>query len=132
MSRYCLDASAYSHFMRGDPRVVEMLDQADWIGVPAVVLGELRTGFRLGGRPERNEEELRELLAIPVVEVLPVDDDVSRHYAEIVVELRRSGTPIPTNDVWVSATAAQAGALVLSYDRHFEAVTRVGSVLLGE
>lgn len=132
MSRYCLDTSAYSHFQRGDARVVGLLDRAEWIGVPAIVLGELRAGFQLGRHRDRNEELLGELLANPVVEELRVDGEVSRHYADIVVELRRAGTPIPTNDIWIAATAARAGAIVLSYDGHFDAVARVGSLDLTE
>lgn len=131
MSRFCLDTSAYSRFRAGDARVAEFLDRAEWIGVPAVTLGELRTGFLLGSRRERNEEELRHFLASPVVEEVPVDGEVSRHYAEIVVDLRRAGTPLPTNDVWIAATAARVGAPVLTADRHFEAITRVGAVILG-
>ncbi len=130
MSRYCLDTSAYSHFKRGDPAVVELIDGADWIGVPAVVLGELWIGFLLGGRLERNQTELREFLASPVVEELPVDRRVGRTFAEIVVALRRAGTPVPVNDAWVAATAAVAGATVLTYDPHFEKIPRVGSLVL--
>lgn len=131
MSRYCLDTSAYSHFQRGDPEVVELIDAAEWIGLPAIALGELRTGFLLGARPKENETELREFTDNPVVEELPVEGAVSRHFAEIVVDLRRAGTPLPTNDLWIAATAARHGALVLTYDRHFERIARVGSVLLG-
>lgn len=130
MSRYCLDTSAYSHFQRGDAKVVELLDQAEWIGVPAIALGELRVGFRLGERCEENEKVLQEFLANPAVEKLRVDGEVSRHYADIVTDLRRSGTPIPTNDVWIAATAARFGAIVLSYDDHFERIGRVGSLVL--
>ncbi len=130
MSRFCLDTSAYSRFQRGDARVVEVLDRAEWIGVPAIVLGELRAGFLLGEMRDRNEEVLREFLANPVVEELPVDGEVSRHYAEIVAELRRAGTPIPTNDIWIAATAASAGVAVLAHDAHFAAVARVGSIVL--
>lgn len=130
MSRYCLDTSAYSHFKRGDANVVEAIDTAEWIGVPAVVLGELRTGFLLGNRRADNEAELREFLANPVVEELPVDRDVARIYAEIVVALRHAGTPLPTNDIWIAATGAHAGATVLTYDPHFRAIQRVGSVVL--
>jgi tRNA(fMet)-specific endonuclease VapC len=132
MSRYCLDTSAYSHFRRGDSHVTDLLDRAKWVGVPAIALGELRVGFLLGGRRERNESELQEFLANPVVEVLEVDAEATRHYAEIVVDLRRAGTPIPTNDVWIAATAAREGALVLTYDEHFEKISRVGSVVLGK
>jgi len=130
MSRYCLDTSAYSHFLCGREEVVAILDRAEWVGVPAVTLGELRTGFLLGGHRLRNEAELQRFLANPVVEVLVVDDEVSRHYAEIVADLRAAGTPLPTNDIWTAATAARSGALVLTYDRHFEAMARVGSVVL--
>lgn len=131
MSRYCLDTSAYSHFQRGHAALVDLLDRAEWVGVPAVVLGELRTGFLLGDRRLRNEAQLREFLANPVVETLVLDDEVSRHYAEIVVDLRAAGTPLPTNDIWIAATAARSGALVLTRDKHFEMVARVGSVVVG-
>jgi len=130
VSRYCLDTSAYSRFRRGDEEVAALLDRAEWIGLPAVVLGELRTGFLLGSRKEENERDLELFLANPVVSTLTVDDAVSRHYAEIVVELRKAGTPVPTNDLWIAATAARAGALVLTADRHFERITRVGSVII--
>lgn len=130
LSRYCLDTSAYSHFMRGDARVVELIDRAEWIGVPAIVLGELRAGFRLGVQRDRNEQLLQAFLANPAVEALAVDGEASEHYADVVADLRRRGTPIPTNDIWIAATAARAGAMVLTYDDHFESISRVGSVLL--
>jgi len=130
VSRYCLDTSAYSHFMRGDAAVVELVDRASWVGLPAIVLGELRTGFLLGRRAHDNERELERFLAHPLVDVVPVDEEVSRHFAEIVVQLRSAGTPVPTNDVWIAATAARVGCLLLTYDRHFEAVPRVGSLIL--
>lgn len=130
MSRFCLDTSAYSHFQRGDGPVVELIDSAEWLGVPAIVLGELRAGFRLGSKSERNERQLRAFLANPAVEIVAVDEEVSHQYADIVVDLRRRGTPLPTNDIWIAATAARTGAVLLSYDDHFEAISRVGSVLL--
>jgi tRNA(fMet)-specific endonuclease VapC len=99
VSRFCLDTSAYSRFRRGDADVARLIDEAEWIGVPAVVLGELRVGFRLGAQEERNEMLLREFIANPVVQVLPVDGDVSHQYRDIAIELRRAGAPIPTNDM---------------------------------
>ncbi len=129
MSSYCLDTFAYSNFRRGHEELVTLIDQADWIGVSTVTMGELRTGFLLGSRRERNEAELDEFLANPVVEVLGVDAEASRHYAEIVADLRRAGTPLPTNDIWIAATAARHGAAVLTCDEHFERIARVGTVL---
>ncbi len=125
MSRYCLDTSAYSHFQRGDKGVIEILDRAEWLGVPAVTLGELRAGFLLGSRPDDNETNLRLFLANPVVEELPADGDVSLHYAEIVADLRRAGTPLPTNDIWIAATAMQHGLRVLTTDAHYLNVPQI-------
>jgi tRNA(fMet)-specific endonuclease VapC len=129
VSAYCLDTSAYSNFRRGHEELVALIDRADWIGISTVMMGELRTGFLLGGRRERNESELDEFLANPVVDVLHVDAEASRHYAEIVTDLRRAGTPLPTNDIWIAATAARHGAAVLTCDEHFERIARVGTVL---
>lgn len=130
MSGYCLDTSAYSNFRRGHRELASLIDRAAWIGVPAVTMGELRTGFLLGTRRERKESELDEFLANPVVEVLEVDAESSRHYAEIVADLRGAGTPLPTNDIWIAATAACHGAAVLTCDDHFERIARVGAVVL--
>jgi tRNA(fMet)-specific endonuclease VapC len=130
VSRLCLDTSAYSQFKRGHEPVVEIIDAAEWIGVSAVVLGELRTGFALGKRAQTNERELASFLRSPVVHVVDVDDEVSRIYAEIVVALRQAGTPVPTNDIWIAAVAAREGATVLTYDEHFRVIGRIGSHVL--
>jgi len=131
VSSFCLDTSAYSHFRRGNEEVAALLDRAELVGVPTVALGELRTGFLLGSKQRRNESELEAFLDNPVVQVLPVDSETSRHYAEIVAELRSAGTPIPTNEIWIAATAARHGTTVLTCDGHFERIGRVGSIVVG-
>ncbi len=132
MSRYVVDTSAYSHFNRGDRRVVNLIDSALWLGLPSIVLGELEVGFLLGmpERLESNRETLREFLDNPVVEELGLDHEVSRAYAEIVVALRQAGVKLPTNDIWIAAVAARHGATVLTYDTHFRAIDRIGSMVL--
>jgi tRNA(fMet)-specific endonuclease VapC len=130
LSSLCLDTSAYSNFRRGNEEVAALLDRAELVGVPTVTLGELRTGFLLGSNRRRNEAELDVFLDSPVVEILPVDAETSRHYAEIVAELRKAGTPVPTNDIWIAATAARNGASVLTCDGHFERIGRVGSIVI--
>ena len=128
--RICLDTSAYSHFKRGAPTAVEVVDAAEWVGFPAVALGELRTGFALGRKPLENERELAAFLRNPVVEILDVDDAASRIYADIVVTLRKAGTPLPTNDIWIAAIAAREGAPMVTFDEHFRTIQRMGNVML--
>ena len=128
--RYCLDTSAYSQFKRGDPQVVDLIDRAEWIGVPVLVLGELAVGFRQGRRAAANEEQLQQFLENPAVEVLPVAEDAVPLYADIVLDLKKAGTPLPANDIWIAALAARHGAPVLTYDVHFRQVARIGSLVL--
>jgi tRNA(fMet)-specific endonuclease VapC len=117
--------------MRGEPSIVELIDRAVWIGVPSIVLGELHSGFLAVGHAERNEEELERFLLHPVVEELAVDHNVARIYAEIILSLRRKGSrPLPTNDIWIAASAARAGATLLAYEAHFAAIERIGVMVL--
>ena len=128
--RLCLDTSAYSNFRRGEPRVVSQIDQAAWVEMPSVVIGELWAGFLLGSRSQENICDLVEFVSHPVVEVVPVDEDVAKLYGEICVDLRKRGCPIPTNDIWIAASAARSGATVLTYDEQFRRITRVGTIVL--
>ena len=130
MTRLCLDTSAYSNFGRGESRVVEYVDRAEWVGVPSIVIGELRAGFLIGRRTDENIEELEEFLSHSTVEIVPVDQYVAQIYGEIFADLRASGRPLPTNDIWIAASAARAGATVLTFDAHFREVARVGTLVL--
>jgi tRNA(fMet)-specific endonuclease VapC len=129
MSRYCLDTVTYSHFKRGHQHIAQVLDRADWIGVPTVVIGELCAGFAGGSRYRENLEQLDEFLSATVVEVLPVDRRVAVLFGQIVVELWRLSRPIPTNDMWIAAACWNAGATLLTFDRHFAAIPGIGTLL---
>jgi predicted nucleic acid-binding protein len=130
VSRYCLDTVAYSHFKRGEARITRMLDRAEWIGVPVIVIGELCAGFAKGSRFQKNLEELDEFLASPIVETLPVDRQTAETFGEMIDALRRKRRPVPSNDVWIAATCARTGATLLTWDAHFRLIPRVGTVVL--
>jgi tRNA(fMet)-specific endonuclease VapC len=84
----------------------------------------------MGGHAAKNEDDLQRFLHHPLVEILDVDDDAARIYAEIMVALRKAGTPLPTNDIWIAAIAARKSAAVLTYDEHFRLIPRTGSTIL--
>lgn len=132
MTRLALDTSAYSHFRRGREQVVRLLDAAREVQVPAIVLGELRAGFRVGKLGADNERQLRRFLDQPVVRVTDVDDAAAACYADIWSALREAGTPIPTNDMWIAALALREGATVVTYDAHFTYVSAVGCLVLSD
>ncbi len=117
-----VDTSAYAGLMRGHSGVVSALGRATVALVPSIVLGELHGGFVLGSRRAANEQALSEFLAEPFVRVAPVTQEVALRYGELWASLRRAGTPLPINDVWIAAVALDAGATVLSFDTDFERV----------
>lgn len=125
MTRVMLDTSAYSAFMRGRPAVKLAIQQADQIYLNSVVLGELLAGFMRGRRREKNEKELQAFLASPRVKLIDVDEETAERYAVILNALWRAGTPIPTNDVWIAASAMQHGLRVLTTDAHYQKVSQV-------
>ena len=51
------------------------------------------------------EEWLRE--ALSELSVLPVLDSTTVHYATLCHELKKAGTPIPTNDAWIAALSRE-------------------------
>ena len=131
MSRYCLDTSAYIHFLRGDPETVAAIDGASWVGFPVIALGELHAGFSLSGQHAGDQARLRDFLAHPVVEPIHVDPEVARQYGQIVAELRTAGTPLSPNHIWIAACAARTSGVVLTRDSRFTRIVRVGCVVLG-
>ncbi len=103
---------------------------ASVVVVPAVVLGELAAGFTLGRRAEENRRVLAEFLAEPFVSVLEVTAATSRHYARIFAALRRGGTPIPLNDVWIAAATMECGGHLLTFDTDFQRITDLEHTVL--
>lgn len=122
MKRILLDTNAYVAFKRGDAGAAEVVRLADRIGMSAVVLGELLSGFVGGTHEERNRRELAEFLASPRVEVLPIGGETAEHYALTFRSLRRRGKPVPTNDLWIAATALEHGYSVYTLDEHFKVI----------
>lgn len=128
--RILLDTSAYSAFMRGHEGILDLVQRAELIAISSTILGEILAGFRLGGRRRKNQELLDRFFASPRVLSLPVDEGTARRYADIVEHLQRVGTPLPSNDLWIAATAMQHGLILVSTDRHFEKVPQVAREIL--
>ena len=125
MSRLLLDTSAYAAFFRDHAGVKAEVQEASELFLSPIVLGELRSGFLKGARREENEKELREFLASPRCSVPVIDDETSHRYAAIHDYLRRQGTPVAPNDLWIAASAAQHGLTVVTLDGDFDRIPQV-------
>jgi predicted nucleic acid-binding protein len=115
-----LDTNALSAMADGDLTLEPILRQASGIAVPAIVLGEYRYGIRQSRKRVRYERWLVE--ATPSCQVLAVDEGTAEYYADIREELKRSGRPVPANDLWIAALVRQHRLPILSRDRHFDFV----------
>ena len=117
--------SAYSAFMHGRPELKLALQWAEEIYMSPIVLRQLQSGCRRGKHQARNEKGLEEFLDAPRVELIPILDSTAVRYAEILSYLRRAGTPLPTNDVWIAASAMEHGLRVVTTDKHFQEVPQI-------
>lgn len=117
-----LDTNAYSAYLRGLPDAVFIIDHAPLLGLSPIVIGELKAGFALGSQETRNLEQLRRARESPRLRMIRLDDSVTDRYARIVKQLRREGTPIPTNDLWIAACVPLVNAALFTLDDHFRQV----------
>ena len=118
-----LDTNALSAWADGHTAIEAPLRVADRLVVPSVVLGEYYFGIRQSRYRSRYKEWLARYL--PLTEIAAVNAVTADAYAEIRLELKRLGAPIPSNDAWIAALARQHGLSVLSNDRHFDVVEGV-------
>lgn len=130
IERLVLDTSAYSHLRKGHPEVIASLTAAVQVSLPVIVLGELEAAFELGSRYAENRRVLAEFLALPYVSVLDASPETVRHYARVFVALRRAGTPIPLNDVWIAASTLQCHGHLLTFDRDYLRVAALDCTVL--
>ncbi len=125
--RYLLDTNHCSYIQRGHPLVIARLSQLPEdaeIGISVITQGELLAGVLRAPNLRRRQElrTLYETIISQVSIVYPIDSLIAECYAEIVEQLRLAGTPIPTNDIWIAATARTLELTLVSADRHFQQI----------
>jgi tRNA(fMet)-specific endonuclease VapC len=126
--RIAIDTNRYVDFAKGLPEAVDRLRRADEILVPFVVLGELRAGFAAGARTGENEANLVRFLDSRRVDLMFADEATTHHYARLFHRLRRQGTPIPTNDLWIAALVVQHELHLFARDAHFDHLPQIPRV----
>ena len=122
MKKVMIDTNIYSLAMKGEPETVDLLRKIDRIGICTVSIGELFSGFKAGNREEKNREQLEIFLDSPRVAVHEIEVETADLYADILNQLQAAGTPIPTNDIWIAASAFQHGYKLFTKDKHFNCI----------
>ena len=120
--KVCIDSNAYIDLTRGRPAVADFLAGCDEIFVPVAVVAELAIGFYKARDAQAQHQVLARFLVRSGVSIVPADYAIAMRWGFLSHVLRRKGQPIPANDVWIAATAFETGSILLSYDRHFDAI----------
>ena len=126
--RLAIDTNAYRLMMDADAEAVRLVRSAERVFLPVPVLAELRFGFLNGTRGRENEATLIRFLDRPRVEVLRCDEETTVRYAELKMQLKKQGTPIPINDVWIAALTLQHQATLFTRDSDFERIPQLARV----
>lgn len=123
--RIILDTSGYSAYLRGNPAIGLAIQQAAEILFNPIIVGELLAGYIMGKSEKKNRAILQEFLSSLRVKIVDIDEETSERYAIIMNHLRTKGTPIPTNDLWIAASAMQHGLMVLTTDNHYLKIPQI-------
>jgi len=123
--RVALDTNRLTDLFQGDAALAEWLGLCEEVWIPLMVLGELKAGFYAGAQRNRNEALLQRLLAKPTVGVLLPSRETAEHYARLFVQLKRAGSPVPDNDLWIAALVLEHDLRLVTRDRHFERIPQL-------
>lgn len=123
--RVALDTNRLTDFFQGDAALAEWLGTCDEVWIPLFVLAEIKAGFYGGTQRHKNEILLHRLLAKRTVGVLLPGRETAEHYARLFVQLKRAGTPVPDNDLWIAALALEHDLLLITRDQHFQRIPQL-------
>lgn len=123
--RVALDTNRLTDLFRGDSDLADLLMSADEVHIPLIVLAEIKAGFVGGSQKHRNETLLQAFLAKATVRILLPTRDTADHYARLFVQLKREGTPIPDNHLWIGALCLQHDLTLVTRDRHFRHIPQL-------
>jgi tRNA(fMet)-specific endonuclease VapC len=114
------DTNAITALRLGNQKILEYFETADTIYLSVIVLGELLSGFKNGSRIDYNLKFLEAFRSKSRVEILGLNDETSMVYSDLYTILKKSGSPIPTNDLWIAAQCVEKGAGLVTGDRHID------------
>lgn len=118
--RLAIDTNAVIAYREGVLTVCALIESADILFLPVIVLGELLYGAINSAQPKKNEQAARKFLTQSIL--IPIDDAIAARYATVRLELKKTGHPIPENDIWIAAACLELGVPLLSRDGHFDYV----------
>lgn len=119
--KICLDTNVIISIFRNDPHVQAFLAQHSRCLLPVPVVAELLFAAKNSARATENLKTYNQF--VDACTVLGISRKTANCYADIRLQLKRDGRPIPENDLWIAAISMEHNVPLATADRHFEYVT---------
>jgi tRNA(fMet)-specific endonuclease VapC len=129
MPRYMLDTDTCSYIMkRSHPTVLKRLQAIPVTDVCMSVITKAELLYGVEVSPRRAQDAAALAAFLPYVDAVDFADDAALHYAEIRADLKRRGSLIGANELFIAAHARALGlTLVTNNTAEF---ARVGKLKL--
>lgn len=122
MKKIVIDTNAYTKLLAGEEDVLDVIGSAEIVYISIFVLGELYAGFAGGTKERNNKDALNRFLLKPPVKTLNATSETAKIFGMVKQELKKAGTPLPINDVWIAAHTLETGSTLITYDKHFKKI----------
>ncbi|MCK4493469.1 MAG: type II toxin-antitoxin system VapC family toxin [Methylococcales bacterium] len=122
MKKIVLDTNAYVGLLKGDEKILQILTIAKIVYLPVIVIGELQAGFNGGNQKHANKAVLEKFLSKKTVSIANVTQETAEIFGFVKNNLKIAGTPLPINDIWIAAQTIELGAIIVTYDAHFNKI----------
>ena len=120
-NKILLDTNIIIKIFEGQKSIATKLQKIAGFYVSVVVLGELQVGVNRATNKQKNLDMLNSFMELATI--IDIDETTTLHYGEIIADLYNKGKPIPTNDVWIAATAKQHKLTLITNDKHFDHIS---------
>jgi tRNA(fMet)-specific endonuclease VapC len=118
--RYLLDTNIVIALFAGDKAVEAKVRNTADVALAPPIIGELYFGAQKSGKVTENLQRINMLIEEHIL--FSCDLETAQWYGIIKDRLRRKGTPIPNNDIWIAALAMQHDLTLVTRDSHFDEV----------
>jgi predicted nucleic acid-binding protein len=126
--RGVLDTSVFIASESGRPLNEDLLPEEAAVSV--VTLAELQAGVLAARDTQTRAHRMATLDVLNDIEILPIEVEVARIWAQLRVSLAEAGRRMNLNDLWIAATAARHRLPVVSRDDAFRAVDGMAGVVV--
>lgn len=118
--KFLLDTNVIIRFLKGSTELFSLFDNEENLFVSSISVGELMYGAELSAKSEFNKEIYFDFCN--ALNVIDSNQEVAKNYGKVKAFLKKSGHPIPENDIWIAATAITYDLTLLTADSDFTGI----------